>query len=91
MIRDDAGDVITAGAGRLEHVRDVLQTEVTDSIQGIQAASDKGITRVNSGDGLLDPEAGPLRTLTYSLRWEDSIEPDIHPAVSSSLSNHAVF
>lgn len=46
VIRDEEGDVIGAGAGRLEHIRDAFQAEVAASIQGIRASVQKGITRV---------------------------------------------
>jgi ribonuclease HI len=46
VIRDEEGDVIRAGAGHVEHIRDAFQAEVVASIQGIQASVQKGITRV---------------------------------------------
>jgi len=46
IIRDWAGNVISAGRDHLPHLLDAFQAEVVASMQGIQAAIDLGISRV---------------------------------------------
>jgi hypothetical protein len=46
VIRDEARDVIIVGAGHQKNARDALQMEVYACSKGIQAAAEKGMTRV---------------------------------------------
>lgn len=46
VIRDEMGDVILAGAGKLPRVRDAFQSEVNAGIRGVRAAIDNGISKV---------------------------------------------
>jgi hypothetical protein len=46
VFRDDEGDVVTAGAGALKHVRDVFHVEVYACFQGVMAADEKGIANI---------------------------------------------
>jgi ribonuclease HI len=46
VIRDEEGDVIAAGAGHLEHVRDALYAEAFASFQAIRAAAEFGMTKI---------------------------------------------
>ncbi|KAF8695375.1 hypothetical protein HU200_037607 [Digitaria exilis] len=43
VIRDEEGDVVSAGRGRLNHVLDSFQAEVIACLQGVQAATELGI------------------------------------------------
>lgn len=47
VIRDGEGDVITAGAGKITHVRDVFQAEVLACLAGARAAINNGIGLIN--------------------------------------------
>jgi ribonuclease HI len=46
VIRGEEGDVIAAGAGYLEHVRDALYAEAYASFQVIRATAEIGMTKV---------------------------------------------
>jgi hypothetical protein len=45
IIRDEVGDVISAGCGRVDHLLNPFQAEVIACLQGAQAAVDLGISR----------------------------------------------
>jgi hypothetical protein len=46
VIRDDEGDVVTAGAGALKHVRDAFHAEVYACLQGAMAGAEEGIANI---------------------------------------------
>ncbi|CAO2192773.1 unnamed protein product [Urochloa humidicola] len=46
VIRDAAGDVIRAGAGKLSYVSDAMQAEVKACMAGVRAAIEEGMTNI---------------------------------------------
>ena len=46
VIRDNEGDVIQAGAGRLGHASDAMHSELIACIQGVRAARAQGMGRI---------------------------------------------
>ena len=46
VIRDDQGDAVIAGAGRLAAVPDALTAEASVCAKALQAATDLGISRI---------------------------------------------
>jgi ribonuclease HI len=46
ILRDEDGDVVTAGCGKLDWVHDPLQAEVVACLQGTQAAIDLGVGKI---------------------------------------------
>ncbi|RLN33599.1 hypothetical protein C2845_PM03G24330 [Panicum miliaceum] len=46
VIRDKEGEVIYAGAGKLEHLRDALQAEIRACLEGTKGAAEMGLGRV---------------------------------------------
>ena len=46
MIRDGDGEVLCAGAGKLSHLKDALQAEISACMQGTRAAAEHGMGKV---------------------------------------------
>jgi hypothetical protein len=46
VIRDEAGVLISAGAGRIRYIQDALHAEVVACTQGVKAAAEKGISKL---------------------------------------------
>ena len=65
---DADGDTITAGRGRLPHVLNPLQAEVVACLQGVQAAIDFGISRIE-----LETDALHVQQMFESKCWELSV------------------
>lgn len=65
VIRDEEGDLISAGRGKLLHVLDSFQAEVIVCLQGLQAAIDMGVSRVQ-----LETDAMQVKQAVESTSWE---------------------
>lgn len=65
IIRDEDGDMISAGRGRLSHILDPFQAEVVACLQGLQAAIDLAISRVH-----LDTDPVQVKQAVESQRWD---------------------
>lgn len=57
MIRDGEGEVISAGAGKLSHLKDAPQAEIRECMQGAKAAADLGMGKSHFGNRLIDSGA----------------------------------
>ena len=68
IIRDEDGDMISAGRGRLSHILDPFQAEVVACLQALQAAIDLGISRVH-----LETDAVQVQQAVESQRWDLSM------------------
>jgi len=47
VIRDENGEVIRAGAGRSEYVYNAMHSELLACFQGVKAAHDEGIQKID--------------------------------------------
>ena len=93
IIRDWAGNVISAGRDHLPHLLDAFQAEVVASMQGIQAAIDLGISRVViKTDSLLVQQAVTSNQWNLSPNWKfDKGDSRLSPAQLFFLPNVCCF
>ena len=71
IIRDDEGDLISAGRGRFSHILDPFQAEVIACLQGLQAAIDLGISKLHlETDAFQVQQAVESKQLNLSIAGE---------------------
>jgi hypothetical protein len=76
IIRDEEGDLISAGRGKLLHALDSFQAEVVACLQGLQAAIDLGVTRVHMETDAIQVQQNSVEELgTFCDRWVDQGDP----------------
>jgi ribonuclease HI len=86
IIRDEDGDVVLAGSGRVDHLLDSFQAEVARCLQGIQSAIDLGISRiVVELDALLVVQA--ISSTAYDRSAAGNLIKELRGLVQSNFSS----
>ena len=81
IIRDDEGDLISAGRGQLSHILDPFQAEVIACLQGLQAAIDLGISKPHlETDAFQVQQAVESKQLNLSIAGVDQGDKQVYLA-----------
>ncbi|GJN20559.1 hypothetical protein PR202_gb07951 [Eleusine coracana subsp. coracana] len=83
VIRNGVGEVLEAGAGKIEWAQDALQTEALAAMKGLEKASYWGMPRI-----ILETDAANLGCALTSEVWDDSPNDNIFRGLKEFMASN---